>query len=145
MKPRPRYPSDLNDAEWELIKPLFDPEQPRGPGRPGVHDKREIVNALFYLVRSGCAWRMLPHDLPPWQTVYGYFRLWRESGTWEKANARLREAVRVQEGHNAAPTAAVIDSQTAHTTEKGGSAATTGTRRSTGGSVISQSIPSACY
>lgn len=144
MEPRPPYPSDVNDAEWELIQPLFDPEQPAGPGRPCVHDKRELVNAIFYMVRSGCAWRMLPHDWPPWQTVYGYFRLWREAGIWQQANACLREAVRVQEGHRATPTAAVSDSQTAHTTEKGGPGATTDTRRSTAGSGTSQSIPWAC-
>lgn len=77
---------------------------------------REVLNAIFYLLRSGCAWRMLPHDLPPWQTVYGYFRQWRQSGVWEACNDALREAVRQEAGRQAEPSAAIIDSQSVTTT-----------------------------
>ena len=84
---------------------------------------RDIVDALFYLLRSGCSWRMLPHDLPPWQTVYTYFQQWRDDGTWERLHTRLREQVRTEAGREAQPSAAIIDSQSVKTTEKGGSGA----------------------
>lgn len=78
MVPRRPYPTDLSDAEWELLDPLI--PDPKPGGKPAVHERREIVNALAYWVRAGCAWRLLPHDLPPWQTVYHYWRIWRIEG-----------------------------------------------------------------
>lgn len=79
---RTMYLTDLSDAEWECIAPVFPPVSLHG--RPRLHSQREIINAILYLLRSGCAWRLLPHDLPPWKTVYHYFRVWRLDGTWER-------------------------------------------------------------
>lgn len=126
------YPTDLNDAEWRVLEPYVPPV--KSGGRPAIHTRREIVNAILYVLRSGCAWRLLPHDLPPWQTVYHYFRLWRKEGVWERANAALREQTRRQVGRDALPSAAILDSQSVRTTEKGGPVATTVARRSTGAS-----------
>jgi transposase len=120
--PRQSYPSDLTDAEWAVLAPLI--PFPRPGGRPPIHERRELVNAMRYVLRGGIAWRALPHDLPPWQTVYHYFRRWRIDGTWERANTSLREQVRVRAGRAAAPTAAILDSQSVRPTEKGGCAAT---------------------
>jgi len=115
---RKAYPSDLTDTEWLILEPLI--PAPSTRGRPRVVDMREIVTAIFYVLRSGCAWRMLPHDLPAWQTVYGYFRRWRQAGLWEQMNDALREAVRLQAGREAEPSAAIIDSQSVKTTETKG-------------------------
>jgi len=87
MAERRQYPTDLSDAEWELIAPLI--PDPKPGGRPVAHERREIVNALAYWIRAGCSWRLLPHDLPPWQTVYYYWRRWRLEGRWEQILARL--------------------------------------------------------
>src|SRR5713226_10470483 len=100
-KSRPIYPSDLNDTEKRLITPLL--PKPQKMGRPREHEWFEILNAIFYVVRSGCAWRLLPHDLPPWKTVYHYFRLWRRNGLWEHVHTVLRERVRLQMGREAQP------------------------------------------
>jgi len=110
---RTPYLTDLSDAEWNCIAPLF----PAAPlqGRPRLHSHREIINAVFYLVRSGCAWRLLPHDLPPWKTVYHYFRLWRRNGLWERLHTTLREQVRAKIGREAQPSAGIIDSQSVKT------------------------------
>lgn len=106
-----RYPSDLTDTQWKLIEPLL-PKLPRGPaGRPRTNDRREIVNAILYLNRAGCSWRMLPSDLPYWKTVYHYFRLWRKDGTLDRIHDKLHEQVRIKEGREAKPTAGIIDSQ----------------------------------
>ena len=118
---RKRYPSDLTDAQWKRIEPLIPPAKPGGRDR--AHSMHEIVDALFYLLRSGCSWRMLPHDLPPWQTVYTYFQQWRDDGTIERIHTALREQVRLEAGREAQPSAAIIDSQSVKTTEKGGSVA----------------------
>lgn len=112
---RKPYPSDLNDVQWLILAPLIPPAK-RG-GRSRSVNMREVVNAIFYVLRSGCAWRMLPHDFPPWQTVYGYFSTWRDEGVWEAMNDALREAVRQEEGRDTEPSAAIIDSQSVKTTE----------------------------
>ena len=118
---RKRYPSDLTDAQWKRIEPLIPPAKPGGRDR--AHSMRHIVDALFYLLRSGCSWRMLPHDLPPWQTVYTYFQQWRDDDTLEGIHTSLREQVRTEAGRETQPSAAIIDSQSVKTTEKGGSVA----------------------
>ena len=115
---RKTYPSDLSDIEWILFASLIPTAKPGG--RPRSVDIREILNAIFYILRSGCAWRMLPHDFPAWQTVYGYFRKWRQEGLWEQMNAALRESVRTQAGREAEPSAGIIDSQSVKTTESKG-------------------------
>lgn len=112
---RKSYPSDLTDEEWQRIEPYAPASKPGG--RPRLHPIREILNAIFYIVRAGCVWRMMPHDLPPWKTVYHYFRLWRKDGTWETINAALREEVRVAEGRDPEPSAGILDSQSVKTTE----------------------------
>jgi putative transposase len=112
------YPSDLTDEEWKLLEPLLPP--PKQTGRKRKYEQREIANAIFYLLRSGCTWRMLPRDLPPWQVVYWHFARWRGTGVWQHANDSLRTQLRVQAGREAEPSAASMDSQSVKTTEKGG-------------------------
>jgi putative transposase len=122
MAKRPRrlpYSTDLSDQEWELIKPHF--ANPRtNRGRKRVHSYREILNAIFYLLLSGCAWRMLPHEFPHWKTVYHYFRLWRLKGIWEHINVALRKELRIAYGREPEPSAAILDSQSVKTTETPG-------------------------
>lgn len=118
MTTRKPYPSDLSDAEWEILEPRIPPAKPGG--HPRTVNIREVLNAIFFLVRTGCQWRQLPHDFPPWPTVHDYYRRWRLTGDWEKLNAALREEVRTRSGHEATPSAVIIDSQSAKTTEKGG-------------------------
>jgi putative transposase len=116
-KTRQAYPTDLNNTEWDIIAPLL--PEPSRTGRPREHEWREILNAIFYITRGGCAWRLLPHDFPPWKTVYHYFRVWRKEGTWEQWNTALREAVREKAGRNKQPSAAILDSQSVKTVEGG--------------------------
>jgi len=134
------YPSDVTDAEWDVIAPLL-PEARFG-GRPRTAVLRQIVNAIFYVSRSGCAWRMLPRDFPPYQTVYHYFRAWKKDGTWTKVHDTLRDLLRQKEGREVSPSAAILDSQSAKTTEKGAPGATTQGRKSKVASGISSSIRS---
>lgn len=115
---RTSYPSDLSDAQWEAIEPLIPPAKPGG--RPRSVDLREILNGILYLLRSGCAWRMMPHDLPVWSTIYDYFRAFRKGGVWQRVHDALRALLRRQEGREESPSAAIIDSQSVKTTEKGG-------------------------
>jgi putative transposase len=115
---RTAYQTDLSDAEWSFLKPHL--PAPSATGRPKMHTTREILNAVFYIVRGGCAWRLLPHDFPPWKTVYHYFRSWRLDGIWEKMHAALRQRVRVRLKRNPQPSAAIVDSQSVKTTRVGG-------------------------
>lgn len=116
------YPTDLNDKEWNQIKSLVPrPKSGKGKrGRPVEMDRRTLLNAIFYVVRSGCAWRLLPKDFGPWQTVYGYFRQWSQDWTWKFIHHTLRDWLRYTEGHTVAPTAAIVDSQSVKTPDQAG-------------------------
>ena len=139
---RRAYPTDLTDDEWRALEPLIPAAKPGG--RPRSADPREIMNAIRYALRAGCAWRLLPHDLPPWQTAYAYFRRWEADGTWERIASALRRDLRVALGRRPEPSAAVLASQTVKTTERGGRAATTRGSRPPAASATSSSTPRAC-
>jgi len=131
------YPSDLVDAQWKLIEKRIPTAKPGGRHRSV--NMREVVNGILYLVRTGCSWRQLPHDFPPWGTVHFYYRCFRLDGTWQKIHDALREKVRLADGRKASPSAAIVDSQSVKTTEKGGLEVTTRARRSMAASGTSSS------
>ncbi len=113
-----RYPTDLSDDEWRCISPHL--PKPTGWGRPRLHGLRAILDAVFYVLKSGCPWRLLPRDFPPWKTVYDWFRRWRIDGTWERLNTELRRRLRSRLGRDPNPSAGIVDSQSAKTTGVGG-------------------------
>jgi putative transposase len=115
---RQPYPTDLSDAEFACLAAHLPTPHPRG--RPWRHPRREILDAIFYVVRTGCQWRSLPHEYPPWSTVHYWFRLWRLDGTWERLNTALREQLRLAVGRDRQPSAAILDSQSVKTTSVGG-------------------------
>ena len=115
---RSSYPTDLMDDQWSIVEPLLPVAVKLG--KPKSYSSREVLNAIFYINRAGCPWRLLPHEFPPWRLVYHYFRAWGRDGTWKDINDHLRKAVRVQNGKDQEPSAAIIDSQSVKTTESGG-------------------------
>jgi transposase len=134
------YPSDLTDVQWAKLEPLLSaPRRERhAGGRPRKYPLRRVVDAVLYVVKTGCQWRQMPTDFPPWQTVYQQFRAWRESGVWERVGSTLREQGRQARGRDATPTVAIIDSQSAKTALKGGGAVMTRAKRSRDASGISR-------
>src|ERR671916_922285 len=116
---RRRYPTDLSDAEWRCIEPYIITSANRR-GRPRIYSLRRVLDAVFYVLRSGCPWRLLPCEFPPWRAVYYWFRKWRIEGTFERLNAALRERLRKRSGRNVKPSAGIVDSQSAKTTGVGG-------------------------
>jgi putative transposase len=134
-----RSPSALTEQEWVILEPLILPAKPGG--RPRSVEMREVLKAILYVDRTGCRWRALPHDFPPWSTVWTYFRTWRTDGPWERIHRALRSQVRVKQGREPTPSAAISDSQSVKTSQKGGGAAMTEASRSKAASAISWWIP----
>lgn len=133
---RRAYPTDLSDTQWTLIAPLIPEAEPGG--RPRKASRRELVNAILYFLRAGMAWRLLPHDLPPWQTVYSCLRRWQREGVWDRIHHTLVMADRERVGREASPSAAILDSQSVRTADqKGDQRAMTRAKRSRGASATS--------
>jgi transposase len=126
------YPSDLTDAQWLKLGPLLKPphRNHHPGGRPRKYELRRVVDGLLYVVKTGCQWRQLPANFPPWLSVHQQFRAWRDDGTWERVTGTLREQGRRAKGRNATPSVAILDSQSARTALKGGGADTTRARKS---------------
>ena len=141
MSARIPYPSDLTGPQWAQVS-RFIPAPKKG-GRPAKYDRREIVNALLYVARTGCQWRAMPHDLPPWRIVYWYFMAWKKDGAFDRLLELIRGDLRAAHGRHRQPSAAVLDSQSVKTTEKGGPGAMTPVRRSPVASGTSWSTRSA--
>ena len=133
---RRAYPTDLTDTQWGLIAPLISEAEPGGRARKAT--SRELVNAILYFLRAGTAWRLVPHEFPPWQTVYSYLGRWQREGVWDRIHHTLVMADRERIGREASPSAAILDSQSVRTADqKGDRRATTRARRSTGASAMS--------
>jgi transposase len=142
MAPRTPYPPDLTDKEWTLIAPSGPTAKPGG--RPEKSPPRDILDAIFSILRRGCAWRLLPHDCPPWQIVYPYCWRWQHAGTWQRMPDLLRGDVRVAAGKRRQLSAGIIDRQSVKTTETGGATATTRPHMSTAAHGTSSSTLSGC-
>jgi transposase len=134
------YPSDLTDAQWARLEPLLKrlPSGRHAGGRPCKQDLRRVADGLLYVVKTGCQWRQLPENFPPWRTVHEQFRAWRDDGTWERVGQALREQARVARSRSATPAVAILDSQSVKTALKGGGAGMTPARRSRAASAASR-------
>lgn len=126
---RKPYPSDLTDAEWKEVEPLIHSGVYRSAGAKGKYSRREMLNAIFYVLRTGCQWTDLPHDFPPWKSVYSQFLRWRDRNLFPQINQSLRRKLRTVVGRTADPSAGIVDSQSVKTTEKKGFADMTEVRR----------------
>lgn len=124
---RRRYDTDVTDAQWHLVESLLPLAKPGG--RPRSVNLREVVNGILYVTRSGCQWRLVPHDLPPWGTVHYYYWRWRKEGVWQRVHDTLRDKLREREGREKSPSVAIVDSQSVKTTEKGALGALTPARK----------------
>lgn len=122
----PRYSTDLTEAQWTIIEPLLPKTDPTKGGRPRQHSNREILNAIFYIEKTGCQWRLLPKDFPHWGLVWQYFRRWRDDGTLQKVRLALNKKARQKVGKKELPSVIIADSQSVKTTLKGGIVASTG-------------------